>query len=296
MTIKLSILIPAYNYLEGMQKILSSVLSYTTTEVEVIISDDSSRDEIRRLVNEYSAVFPGTLIYRRNKAPLGAVHNWNSLLEMATGQYVMLLHHDEYPINNNFIQDAIDRINHYAKYIDVFVLDCILVSEDKRTVRPHLPNFIRRFVLKYYPSYLFKRNVLGPTSCLIVRRTLYPRFDVSLRWLVDVDVYFQLRIATARWIFCNNLKICSMLGRKDSITASIKKDLWELNKRERKYLKLKYPNVHLWLFPDKYWIFGKLESIVWMGMRGLTRLYYALFNFSRIGSQVDYKFFTKIKK
>ena len=296
MTIKLSILIPAYDYLEGVQKILSSVLSHTTTELEVIVSDDSSKDEIRCLVDEYSAVFPGTLIYRRNQPPLGAVHNWNSLLEMATGEYAMLLHHDEYPINNNFIQDAIDRINHYAKYIDVFVLDCILVSEDRRTVRPHLPNFIRRFVLTDHPSYLFKRNLLGPTSCLIVRRALYPRFDVSIHWLVDVDVYFQLRIATARWIFCNDLKICSMLGRKDSITASIKNGLCELDKRERKYLKLKYPNVHIWLSPDKYWIFGRLESIAWLGMRGITRLYYALFNSYRIGSQTNYKFSTKIKK
>lgn len=273
MNIRLSILIPAYDYAEGVRLILSSLSVNPTDELEIIISDDSSDELVSQVVKEFTPRYLGKLCYIRNRPSLGAIANWNSLLQRAKGEYILLLHHDEYPLGERFVQQALDLLC-TARDVDVFVMECILESSAKTYVRPHLPAMIKMLVFMYFPTYFFRRNVVGPTSCLIVRRKVYPRFDERLRWLVDVDAYYRLRLATERWCVSEELKIGSILGRNDSITASIKDDLKDLDARERAYLRQKHLAVKVWLAPKSHWILNALESLAWISMRVITRLYY----------------------
>ena len=273
MSVRLSVLIPAYGYAEGVGRILSSFQDCPSDEIEILISDDSRDEQVNELVGDISIQYKGKLQYRRNRPGLGAVANWNSLLAQASGKYVLLLHHDEYPLGERFVQRVLHLLR-VAPEVDVFVMDCVLMSSTGTDVRPHLPGMIRKLVLKYLPAYLFKRNVVGPASCLIARRELYPRFDERLRWLVDVDAYFRLRQSTASWRVCGDLIIGSTLGRKDSITASIKGELKDLDAQERIYLSLKHPAARGWLAPRQHWILNVLEGIAWVAMRVVTRLYY----------------------
>lgn len=273
MSNRLSILIPAYGYAGGVKTILSNFREDALIGLEILISDDSSDDQVGRVVSEESPHFRGKLRYRRNQPRLGAVANWNSLLEWASGEYVLLLHHDEYPLGLEFTRRVLELLEG-APGVDVFVLGCVLRSTDGKDLRQHMPGLIRKLALKHFPTYLFRRNVVGPTSCLIVRRDLYPRFDERLCWLVDVDAYFRLRKTTARWCFCKHLKIGSMLGRKDSITASIKDKLRDLDRQERIYLNQKHPEARVWLASRSHWIPNALENIAWVSMRVFTRLYY----------------------
>lgn len=279
MSVRLSILIPAYGYAEGVGRILGSLCIELLDELEIIISDDSRDDEVSRVVSVFIDRYQGKLRYRRNRPGLGAVPNWNSLLEQASGEYVLLLHHDEYPLGDGFTRRVLELLDS-APGVDVFVLECVLRSFDGKDVRPHMPGMIRKLVLKYFPAYLFRRNVVGPASCLVVRRALYPKFDDRLRWLVDVDAYLRLRNATARWFVCKDLKIGSTLGRKDSITATMKEGLKEVDARERDYLVQKYPLAKVWLAPRLHRALNALEGVAWTAMRVVTRIYYRMICFS----------------
>jgi glycosyltransferase involved in cell wall biosynthesis len=289
MSIRLSILIPAYGYAEGVERILSGLWVDPPNELEILISDDSRDEQVSKLVADFSPRYRGKLRYIRNRPSLGAIANWNFLLEQASGEYVLLLHHDEYPLGENFARRALGLLS-AAPEIDVFVMECILKSPAVTDIRPHLPGMIRKLVLKYLPTYLFKRNVVGPASCLIARRALYPRFDEHLRWLVDVDAYFRLRQATGMWRVCGELKIGSTLGRKDSITASIKNDLMDLDAQERVYLSQKHPVVRVWLTPRLHWTMNALEGIAWVSMRVITRLYYRAAYFLRVAPISPFRF------
>ena len=289
MSISLSILIPAYGYAEGVERILSSLGVDPPGELDILISDDSLDGQVSQLVSDFSRRYRGKLRYIRNRPSLGAIANWNFLLEQASGEYILLLHHDEYPLGEKFAQRALCLLS-TASEIDVFVMDCILKSSTGADVRPHVPGIIRNLVLKYFPAYLFKRNVVGPASCLIARRALYPRFDERLRWLVDVDAYFRLRQATGLWRVSDDLKIGSALGRKDSITASIKDDLKDLDARERVYLSQKHPVVRVWLNPRLHWVLNALEGIAWMSMRVVTRLCYRVACFLRVAPISAFRF------
>lgn len=271
MGIRLSVLIPTYDYVEGLDRILSSFLTDPSDEIEILISDDSHDEHVNHLVADFSSQYLGKLDYRRNCPGLGAVVNWNSLLAQASGDYILLLHHDEYPLGDRFVWKVLEFLRKNSE-VDVLVMNCILCTSTDLIGRPHLPKIIRSLVVKYYPSYLFRRNVIGPTSCLIVRRELYPRFDECLRWLVDVEAYFRLRLKTERWRFCNSLKIGSALGRNESITSSIKDELRQIDASERSYLRRKYPVAEVWLEPSAHWIINLLEFALWGWMRIVTRM------------------------
>jgi len=283
MGVILSVLIPAYGNAEGVDRILSNFREDPPDELEILISDDSRDEQVNQLVTDFSRQYFGKLKYRRNQPGLGAVVNWNSLLTQASGDYILLLHHDEYPLVDRFAWQVLELLSK-TPAVDVFVMDCILMSPTGSKARPHLPRVIRNLFIRHFPSYLFKRNVIGPASCLIVRRTLYPQFDECLRWLVDVEAYFRLRQHTVRWNFCSELKIGSTLGRKDSITASIKDELEQIDFRERTYLLHKYPVAEVWLAPRLHWALNMLETVAWGAMRIVTRVWYRIAHFSRLAS------------
>lgn len=271
--VRLSVLIPAYGYTEGVDRILSSFQHDPPDELEIIISDDSLDEQVNQLIADFSRQYLGELRYIRNRPGLGAVFNWNSLLEKASGDYILLLHHDEYPLTDKFVWKVLKMLSENPE-VDVFVMECILISSTGSMARPHLPRIVTNLVVKYFPSYLFRRNAIGPASSLIIRRDLYPRFDERLRWLVDVETYFRLRQETASWRICSDLKIGSALGRKDSITASIRDELRELDARERLYLCQKYPAAKVWLAPGHHRIMNALEGVCWVAMRIITRVWY----------------------
>ena len=97
--IKLSILIPLYNYNEGFAKIINCIENISDNlfnNYEIIISDDSelpiiNNAEIKNLKNKLNH-----FRYIHNKERLGAVKNWNKLIKLSKGDYIWLLHQDEY--------------------------------------------------------------------------------------------------------------------------------------------------------------------------------------------------------
>jgi glycosyltransferase involved in cell wall biosynthesis len=271
---RLSVLIPAYEYVDGVKRILSNLCATCVSDIEILIVDDSETDQVRFLVEAFSRHCPNKISYMKSRHRRGAVSSWNSLIGQATGEYVVLLHHDEFPMSPDFVPKLLEVIEKEGEKIDVFVMDCILTNSTGEMVRPHLPRVIRRIVPKYIPEYMLKRNVIGSASCLVVRRELYPLFDDKLKWLVDVDVYFRLRRATNRWCMCNDLKIGSVFKRDDSITASIKDEIKSLESLERKILINKYPDAGAWIDTENNKIRYHVENAAWIAMRVATRIFY----------------------
>ena len=235
-----------------------------TNLIEVIIYDDSTSDEVQAVCQRYQSIFP-SFVYKRNIPALGAAANWNALLDAASGTYTLLLHHDEFMDGSDFVEKTIETFEDHPD-VDVIVADSLIYEADDVFRRKHLPKWVRKFVIAKMPTYFFRRNVIGPTSCLVVRSNLYPRFDDRLVYLIDVDAYFQLRNRTSRWLISDKLKIGSIFGRNDSITATIITEISALQISEKKMLLAKYPAAHRWLSPS-HKILHFFEFLAWMTIR-----------------------------
>jgi glycosyltransferase involved in cell wall biosynthesis len=89
---KVTIGIPSRNRLHYLTAAMSSVLSQTYQNIEVIVSDDESTDGTWEYL---SAIKDPRVRAIRQKSKLGMVPNFNAVLEQATGELFMLLSDDD---------------------------------------------------------------------------------------------------------------------------------------------------------------------------------------------------------
>ena len=282
----LSILIPAYNYPKGVERILIALSQEYSLNVEIIVSDDSSDDKVRDICFFYKDAFH-SLIYKRNNPSLGAVNNWNSLLDMAQGDYCRLLHHDEFPFDDNFVNKVIDTLSINAA-IDVLIMDLVLVDINTGFIRQHAPSWLRNLSVKYFPGYLFRRNIIGPVSTLIVRRSAFPRFNEKLQWLVDVELYVRLFKKKINIKTVHDIQIGSAQDKNHSITSSLGNEVFMIKQRELECLRD--------LYGDAFWIkkfdwrnpmrllLNMIESLLWLNFkvfRYVKSFYHYIFNIKK---------------
>src|SRR5688572_4039391 len=83
---KVSIGMPIYNGEKYIRRALDSLLDQTLTDFELIISDNASTDETRRICLEYASK-DERIRYYRNDVTIEAVPNFNRVLNYASGQY-----------------------------------------------------------------------------------------------------------------------------------------------------------------------------------------------------------------
>ena len=94
-TPEISICIPTFNQTFYLKKLLDSILIQTFTNFEIIISDDSSTDDVYDLISSYRHFFIDKITYVRNAKSLGPPTNWNNSISLAKGKWIKIMHHDD---------------------------------------------------------------------------------------------------------------------------------------------------------------------------------------------------------
>ena len=256
--IKLSILIPLFNYKEGAEKIINCLKNIDEKEgkfIEVIISDDS----LSPLINENTVNFLMEKFinfkYFFNKNRYGGVHNWNRLIKLSRGDYFWLIHHDEYWDKETFIiRKIIERINNQENLI--FILPIKKISHFKKRIfnfnllQTHSgkKQLIQKFILN--PIYLIDINIIGPPSAFIISKKFKYLYNPKLKVLVDVFYYkklFELVDHSYIEILENNcFYIYSLQNNKYSITNSLKGKFNKLTINEKKIMgNIKKPSYYI---------------------------------------------------
>lgn len=90
----ISICIPTYNGEKYLQEALDSVKRQTYKNIEVIISDDNSKDNTLQICERFKAEvdFP---VFVLNHIPAGIGANWNNSIKNANGDYIKFLFQDD---------------------------------------------------------------------------------------------------------------------------------------------------------------------------------------------------------
>jgi glycosyltransferase involved in cell wall biosynthesis len=231
----LSILVPCYNQSDGVARIFDRLTALRgCSDIEIFVSDDSSKDSEARLIRESCDIF-GSVSYVRNVPPLQAVPNWNALLSRAQGEFCWLLHHDDAPSSQFDFEALLCSLKH-PKAADVLVMECRVVHTPGARALLHFPVSWTIAIAKRWPEYLLRRNLVGSPSNLIVRNRCYPRFDDRLKWRVDVEAYVRLlrsSVQIRRW---RQGWVDSYKDRTNSITAQLIPNLPTVERYERSLL------------------------------------------------------------
>lgn len=87
--------VPTYNRAASLRRALESVLAQTHADLDVLISDNASTDETPELCAEIAARDPRVRVIRQAEN-VGLTANFNALLGVAAGEYVMVLADDDW--------------------------------------------------------------------------------------------------------------------------------------------------------------------------------------------------------
>lgn len=106
---KVTIMIPTYNQEEYIAEAIESALSQDYPNLEVIVTDDCSKDRTGEIAKRYTT--DPRFRYILNETNLGRVGNYhNTLYTHATGEWVINLDGDDYYTDSKFISRAMNRV------------------------------------------------------------------------------------------------------------------------------------------------------------------------------------------
>lgn len=190
--IDVSICIPTYNQTKYLIKTLDSILNQTYRSFEIIVSDDSSTDDVKDLIISYSNNNPSIPIkYIKNNPSLGSPENWNNAILLAKGDWIKIMHHDDWFCDNKALEIMIDVAIKNPNSLVFAGIKGEIVKENRNYV--NLPTQSHVSVLRNDPFSLIWANVIGPPSSIMFPR-IEVEFDKALIWLVDIEFYLQLLI------------------------------------------------------------------------------------------------------
>ena len=117
---KVSIVIPVYNQEVYLRRSLSSAISQTYSNLEIICVNDGSTDKSSEILEEYKKEDMRIIILNQQNS--GLVHAVSQGVKKSTGDYICFLDSDDY-LDQNYVQDAVSEIGDndfvaFSHYID----------------------------------------------------------------------------------------------------------------------------------------------------------------------------------
>jgi glycosyltransferase involved in cell wall biosynthesis len=153
---KISVAITVYNQAQYIGQAVSSALAQDYPNLEVVVSDNHSTDNIQEVINKFH---DPRLKYFRNEKNIGMIKNCHrALYEYSTGDYALHLDGDDYFIDSSYIRRAMDLIDRqglamvFARTKSLYEKDNVFI-EDK--INRNLPAVIdgNWLFLNFYRGY-----------------------------------------------------------------------------------------------------------------------------------------------
>ncbi len=202
-----SICIPTFNAARWIRECLTSALAQTYQPIEVLVVDDASTDGTVELVQSLRDERTRVIV---NELNVGMVNNWNRCIELAHGEFVKFLLHDDvlYP-------DCIEQMMRlFSDHEDLGLVfssrDLIVEGEtEERATQVWLNNSTLlhtrfdsivavnngRILFGQYLRQGFRANWIGEPSSVLVRKDCFSRlglFNQNLYQVCDIEMWLRI--------------------------------------------------------------------------------------------------------
>ena len=108
---KISVIIPIYNTLEFVENSINSVLEQTYENIEIILINDGSNQEVKEVLTQYTKRYNQILLYNLiERKGVGAARNYG--ITKATGEFIYFLDSDDY-LSSNTLELLVKNIEQY---------------------------------------------------------------------------------------------------------------------------------------------------------------------------------------
>ncbi len=182
----ISICIPAYKNSELLERLLNSIVMQTFKNFELIITDDSPTIEVKLVSDKFQHTLPH--LYKKNQQALGSPANWNEAISLAKGEWIKLMHHDDWFEGDQALQKF---VNATKETTAEFIFSAYYNVEENRPKKQVILPIAWPKKLEQKPWLLFIKNYIGNPSTTLIKNNLSSWYDENLKWVVDFEFYLQ---------------------------------------------------------------------------------------------------------
>lgn len=178
-------MIPAYKRSDYLTRLLNSIAVQTYQDFEVVITDDSPDSTVEDLLSKFSFL---SIRYFRNMPSLGTPANWNKGISLARGEWIKLMHDDDWFRSPHSLQGFADATTEGIRFVFSRYVNVVEAGGEKM---PGFPSSWKKRIISQ-PLTLLAENVVGPPSVTLIHRSVQERYDERMKWRVDLDFYCRL--------------------------------------------------------------------------------------------------------
>jgi len=173
------------------------------------------------LLQEFN--FKDKLKYFRNEVQLGSPENWNSAIRKAEGEYIKILHCDDFFASRDSLAKYVELLDKNPDAGFGFsATDVFHVEENEHEIYTcSSKHFLR---IQKEPEFLFFKNVIGGPSATIHRRKISLEYDKNVKWVVDIDFYIRVLKKGYKMVYSPEPLICTSDGADGQITQAVMND------------------------------------------------------------------------
>lgn len=182
-------IVPTYNCAHYLPDCLESLLFQTMSDFEIIVVDDASSDDTKRVIDKYLIKFADRLKYLKNKNNVGRGEVRNYGIRAAKGEYITFLDADDVYLG--------DKLSVQAKYLDEHTafggVSCQFYNGNEKLE----PQYIGKGLPAYFEGILGNQyqNLETATPALMLRRRIFEKiglFDGKIMRGQDTDLIIRI--------------------------------------------------------------------------------------------------------
>lgn len=244
---KVSVLMPVYKTDEKfLREAIESILNQTFKDFEFLILDDCPDDTRENIVKSYK---DKRIKYSKNEKNMGITPSRNKLIDMAKGEYLAVMDHDDVSLPERFAK----QVAYLDAHKDVGVVSCKVMSmiRGKASKNPTNSNDIKLALMSVsamaHPASMIRKSVLtenkiryeeefSPSEdyalwCRLIPHTNFHNIDEILFHYRDhaentthkqKDKMHQVSLAIKSFVKCDNPTIYNEFSLKAKQTTRIR--------------------------------------------------------------------------
>ena len=171
-TIKLSVLVPAFNMAPYLSQCLDSIIAQKVNfRFQILVAEDSSTDNTKEIARDYEKRYPDLVKVFYNATNLGASRNLCNLIDQVNTELYIQIDGDDYITDNSKLQIQVDAMDKHADCAMCFH-NYVFVDSNGNNPRPHTYSFSGDC---YLPKDYLLHHDLGPGNLVMVRRSCLPK-------------------------------------------------------------------------------------------------------------------------
>jgi len=191
---------------------------------EVVISDHSVNDDIKKLTKEYSKTLDISYIKNENNRG-NSPSNTNNSIKHANGEIVKIMFQDDFFINNKSLSIIVKSFD--SNEVMWVVNGCNHTNDGI--------NFYNEMTPSWNDNIIFGQNTISSPSVLSFINQNINFFDENLVMLMDCEYYYKLYLKHGEPKIIDEILVCNRM-HQHQISSNYKKNISE----EINYIKQKY--------------------------------------------------------